>query len=147
MASGCTIWNVVVPPLMMIGSPSSQSSTAARAMACFCAMLIFSLTKTAARQADKLRRRDRLGPAAHPAQLLSAMQVAMSRRTVASEASVRCTQIRNRHDRAILNGGQMILWRSVLVHVVLPWLDKGARNRRIVSITIVISDHAALQND
>ncbi len=88
----CTIWKVVVPPLMMIGSPSWQSSTASRAIARFFEVLIVSLTLN-----GRPARPTNCGgviasaPPRTRRSLFCTWSAAISRRIVASEEEVRST--------------------------------------------------------
>jgi hypothetical protein len=108
-----TIWKVVVPPLMMIASPSSQSSAASRAMARFCAA--FSACEASKDGPETTPKGEADSASAPPRTLRSRFcraRVAMSRRIVASEASVSaansCTVTTGRACTAL----SMILCRS-----------------------------------
>ena len=109
----CTIWKVVVPPLMMIGSPSLHSSTASRAIARFCAALSVSLTEKG-RPARPMNCGGEIAsaPPRTRRSRFCTCSAAMSRRIVASDESVRSTISCTVTTGFSWTADRMILWRS-----------------------------------
>jgi hypothetical protein len=146
-ASGCTIWNVVVPPLMMIASPSSQRSTAAAAMARFSAMFGCLRSPNGRPDPDELRRRViASAPPRTRRSRFCTCSGAMSRRIVASDGPGQRDQIGHRDHGPVLNGRQndpvafFRAWTSSLNPLRFP--------RSPVTVNHFIKfSHSAVQHD
>ena len=137
VVSGWTIWKVVVPPLMMIASPSSHRFTAARAMARFSAAWMVSCTeKGRALIPTKVGGEMASAPPRTRRSFFWTCSVAISRRIVASDAPVMVQRSGTVTTGRSWTADRMTLWRSVSCMAVSLWPKPSADSNHCQSFSI-----------